>query len=459
MAMNFPMDRRALAMDPRYAGRLDLARALMSGGTDGQPVRSIGEGIAKMGQAALGGYFAGQVGKEMEGRRKAEADTLAKALSAGMGSPAGLDPSSGITWNTAREGDPQMMAQILAGNPDTAPIGMQMALGDIESQRTLDRTLAVERAKQAGEPPKTREVKRDGKIVTEQWNPTTRTFEQIAEAPQFKPEGQPGGPFAGNALDAQALNIVATYEQRRAAGEPTTPQDDYVYSLAKRQLEQARVVGTPESGFTQITPPPLPAYPGAQPAAPPAVATAPQAPAAPSPAPAGPGTPVAAAPAPGQSGVTPLTPRPQSAAERAKAQENEQKFNRIGRTVDAYESLLKEVGPTKSFGPLTGPVGTKLQTAYTDMLLEMKELANLGVLNGPDYMLMTQMLVDPTSVQAQRIGTTGLLEQTALVRKKLEAAKADAARIYSGPQATQTAEQTPVDKKWIIKDGQLVPES
>jgi hypothetical protein len=66
------------------------------------------------------------------------------------------------------------------------------------------------------------------------------------------------GPFKGTGMDAQALGVVYGYESKRAAGQPTTPDEDYGYQLAKWQLTQPRVVGTPESGFYPINPPALP---------------------------------------------------------------------------------------------------------------------------------------------------------------------------------------------------------
>lgn len=73
-----------------------------------------------------------------------------------------------------------------------------------------------------------------------------------------------GGPFEGTGIDAQSLNIVAAYEGKKARGEPTSQDEDYAYRLARRQLEAPRQVGTPETGFTALTPPPLPSY-GARP--------------------------------------------------------------------------------------------------------------------------------------------------------------------------------------------------
>lgn len=63
---------------------------------------------------------------------------------------------------------------------------------------------------------------------------------------------------------------------------------------------------------------------------------------------------------------------------------------------DTYVKIYKEVG-TEYFG---GESKAKLKSAYTSLLLQMKEMENLGVLSGPDLDLMTAMIADPTSLDA-----------------------------------------------------------
>ncbi len=59
--------------------------------------------------------------------------------------------------------------------------------------------------------------------------------------------------------------------------------------------------------------------------------------------------------------------------------------------LDNYDALVKQGGYAR--------VGTErdaVNTARTNIQMQMKELYNLGVLNGPDLELMNKMLVDPT---------------------------------------------------------------
>jgi len=65
---------------------------------------------------------------------------------------------------------------------------------------------------------------------------------------------------------------------------------------------------------------------------------------------------------------------------------------------EAYKTALREVGP--SINPLSADY-KKIQSAYTAVMLALKDAAGLGVLAGPDLDLLHDWLQDPTSVMAQ----------------------------------------------------------
>jgi hypothetical protein len=128
-------------------------------------------------------------------------------------------------------------------------------------------------------------------------------------------------------------------------------------------------------------------------------------------------------------------------------------LDRIGRSLDAYEKALKTHGPTMTPGGVKGPKGAALATAHTDLLLELKEAYNLGVLNGPDYMLMLKVIQDPTSAQAQASyqlnGMKAFEEELKLVREKVKSARDDyAKRLGSAPGEKPTS-----DGEWREIDG------
>lgn len=83
----------------------------------------------------------------------------------------------------------------------------------------------------------------------------------------------------------------------------------------------------------------------------------------------------------------------------------------IGRTQDAFNSYLDVLfGPPDADGnrtqynaPAVGGVipSPTVTSAYRNLLLELKEAYNLGVLNGPDLTLMESILTDPTAFSLQ----------------------------------------------------------
>jgi hypothetical protein len=75
------------------------------------------------------------------------------------------------------------------------------------------------------------------------------------------------------------MNLVYAYETKKNRGEPTTPEEDYAYSLAKSHLEKPTYKVDPNTGETIIVTPKLPVMAGAT-VAPEATAPAPAAPAA-----------------------------------------------------------------------------------------------------------------------------------------------------------------------------------
>ncbi len=70
-----------------------------------------------------------------------------------------------------------------------------------------------------------------------------------------------------------------------------------------------------------------------------------------------------------------------------------------------YEALTKEGGAI-----IPGKKKDKLDVARRSLQLQMKELFNLGVLNGPDLALMDQLLVDMTSIENNALDAVGIAD-------------------------------------------------
>ncbi len=78
-------------------------------------------------------------------------------------------------------------------------------------------------------------------------------------------------------------------------------------------------------------------------------------------------------------------------------------YESIMKGLDTFEGLLNEHGSTV----LPGEAKDAYDVARRSLQLQMKELFNLGVLNGPDLELMDQLLIDPTSLSGAAMDATG----------------------------------------------------
>lgn len=103
-----------------------LAQRLLDDAQDFSPIQSPMQGIARLGAGIAAGYK----------QQKDDLDyskTMQNAMNVGTNQPAGKDPSTGITWNQPRAGDPDAAMAVLRSNPDTAGFATQMQLNKIAS--------------------------------------------------------------------------------------------------------------------------------------------------------------------------------------------------------------------------------------------------------------------------------------------------------------------------------------
>ena len=155
------------AQDPRQL----LAQSLIAGGANARPVNTPIEGIARLGSALAGALIARNVGQEYKQRGENYNQTLAQALQASqpwkapdniMSAPPdtlqqGLgpmparpdDPNARVVvpqgQNAPGTGGMEALAAALRGNPDTAPMAMQMQFDQFGRQNALQDALALNR--------------------------------------------------------------------------------------------------------------------------------------------------------------------------------------------------------------------------------------------------------------------------------------------------------------------------
>ena len=83
---------------------------------------------------------------------------------------------------------------------------------------------------------------------------------------------------------------------------------------------------------------------------------------------------------------------------------------------DEYERLFKEGGAAV----LPGTQRDALQLARRNLQMQMKELFNLGVLNGPDLKLMDEMIIDTTNPVNYALDITGVADLNLRVKENIK---------------------------------------
>lgn len=125
-----------------------LAQQLLRAGVDTSPAQGgIAEVLARVGTAGIGGYLSNKAGETEKEYQSDRAKTLARALSMGQDQTnlPGPNPDGSAGYN--RPADPNAMAAILMGNPSTADLGSQLAIG----QMTFNRDRAAKKEDTAEE--------------------------------------------------------------------------------------------------------------------------------------------------------------------------------------------------------------------------------------------------------------------------------------------------------------------
>lgn len=212
------------------------------------------------------------------------------------------------------------------------------------------------------------------------------------------------GPFEGSGMDAQTFNQIIAYNKKVGAGQRTTPDEDMAYALAYGRASRPERYTDSSGNLFERPPMDLSQFV----------------------------TPKTGARQQGQQGT-----QPTQLAIPPKLKEARIKFDQVEAAVDKYEKLLKEHGPSLFDISASSDLGT----AYQDLMLELKELFNLGVLQGPDLEIMQKTVTDPTSIKGYTMSQLTekdiFAPQIAQMREKLKNARSSHERQYpTGKPAT-----------------------
>ena len=204
----------------------------------------------------------------------------------------------------------------------------------------------------------------------------------------------------GGGLQGSAYDILLTKEAN-------TPE----YALAYRALSQPVPVekvqpdGSVRTVYEQPAPLPgsfeKPSYRGKLPSAPSGGAMPSGAPV---PAQAAPAGPMEAQPGGLQGAGAKSTPYAPTSGQVGEARKQALTIDKLLGSLNALEADVKESG--MQIGGM-GAAGGKQEALFQDSILQLKELQNLGVLNGPDERILLQQLANPTQLSSYLKGYGG----------------------------------------------------
>lgn len=102
----------------------------------------------------------------------------------------------------------------------------------------------------------------------------------------------------------------------------------------------------------------------------------------------------------------------------------------LNTAIDNYLAKLKNFGITDLASP---DARADMGTAYNNMMLQAKEAYNLGVLNGPDYQILTDTITDPVSFKGGITSNSAMAAQAEQLRTVMQRNAANLANVYKQP--------------------------
>lgn len=114
-----------------------------------------------------------------------------------------------------------------------------------------------------------------------------------------------------------------------------------------------------------------------------------------------------------------VKPPPQKIGE--KQQNQVAGIDAMGQAVDAYVDALKGWKKTDAINPNRR---AEIGTFYNNMMLQAKEAYNLGVLNGPDYAILQDVVRDPLSIMGAVTSNEAMAKQATDLKRIMNKIKA-----------------------------------
>ena len=451
-----------------FAPDQGMVNALLQRGSSTAPVQSVQEGLYRALTGVAGGYMKGRDKRNLQSQRDAYGEAVMGALAKGQGTPGTpekfevlstpVDPriSSAELSLLETEGAlppsrPAALGSILddPSVPDVAALGLRRVGDQVVEQEAAPAVDAVAEVKgtPGGLQPMLDALRGDGTrdprlqsalneytalmqygglqdkaaledkataralTVSDQERVRSQEVEDrdlgYENALALKEAERGDGLYAGTSVQAQNLNMLLN---------PDSDTSSPAYRSAFIQESEPRITLDSRTGQMVTVTPDMSAY--RPPAAPPAA-----------PAPNGEEGPPAVVQRP-PAGQTVNVTQIRAPVDPAMEAKKRVTWETIGNVEDAYgryRKLILETGPTL----IPGESKLVLSAGYADLMLQLKELAKLGVLAGPDMEIMAQIIKDPTKLGAQMYDRNSLLAQLdQVLGPKVQAARGRTVSLY-----------------------------
>lgn len=118
----------------------------------------------------------------------------------------------------------------------------------------------------------------------------------------------------------------------------------------------------------------------------------------------------------GEDGLAGITKDDFTAGQKTKVQDAAFAYTSLMKNFEEYEKLFKDGGSTAWPGKRKDALGI----AHRNLQMQMKELYNLGVLNGPDLQLMNEILIEPTSISGNVMDALGVADMDERIPANIE---------------------------------------
>jgi hypothetical protein len=122
----------------------------------------------------------------------------------------------------------------------------------------------------------------------------------------------------------------------------------------------------------------------------------------------------------------------------------------LNTAINEYKDALATWSNVQQLNP---SARAKMGTLYNNMMLQAKEAYNLGVLNGPDYMILTQTITNPMSAMGTVTPNTALAQQATTLASIMEKNQGNLNNVYH--QQPRTATSGPISSGRTVKFSDL----